>query len=452
MPDLGIGEAIVAGLTSLGVGAETAGAIAPVLTSALAGGGIGAGVGGVEAGLTGGNIGQGLLHGAEGGALTGGGIGVGGALAGGLGATAGSAGAAAGDILGGAGGGALGGLATGGSPLTGALEGSAAGGLSFLNSSGSTSNTPTGGTTGPTTSQGLGGVQAPSGGGAVGGPSAGASAIPSGVLPDNGLDSFLQGQDSLYPTSVGGGVNAPSVGIAPDLASPGGVASPNASGGSLTAADQNFLTNASNSAATTNVGAPNLGGGAASPAPSTVSNFTNDPSAGNFGKMLAANAGPLVAGGGLLANVVQGNKPVAGENQVNAAAAADTAAGNQNQAYLQNGTLPPGAQASINQAAQSQKAAIKSRFAQMGSSGSSSEQQELAAVDQWAQGQGSQLALELLKSGISQSQMGAALYSDISKNALAQDQSLASSIGAFASSLAGGTSHPGQIILNTQAA
>lgn len=434
MPDLGIGETILAGLTSLGVSAETAGVIAPVLTSAIAGGGIGAGVGGVEAGLTGGNIGQGLLHGAEGGALTGGGIGAGGAIAGGLGAEAGGIGAAAGDILGGAGGGALGGLATGGSPLTGALEGSAAGGLSFLNSPGATSNTPTGGTTGPTTSQGLGGVQSPSGGGAVGGPAAGAAAIPSGVLPDNGLDSFLQGQDSLYPTSVGG-VNASSVGIAPGLASPGGVSPSGASTGNLTAADQNFLSNASNSAQTTNVG-----GGASS-----------EGSKG-FLDMLKSNPSALVGAGGLALNALEGQKPVKGENQISAAAAQDTANGAQLQSYLTSGQLPPGAQASINQAAQSQKAAIKSRFAQMGSSGSSAEQQELASIDQWAQGQGSQLALQLLNSGIGQSQMGAALYNDIAKNALSQDQSLSSSIGNFAASLAGGTSKPGQIILNTQPA
>ncbi len=269
-----------------------------------------------------------------------------------------------------------------------------------------------------------------SGGGAVGGIGGNAASAANALGPSSPLDIG----DATSGAGVTGSAPVTTQGNLPWLNSS---AVPGAS-----SAEQGFLNDASNSAATTNVSAPNIGGGGpatASPSSSSIDKFMDKPGIGSFGKMLAANAAPLIAGGGLLANVVQGNKPVKGESQVNAAAAADTAAGAQNQSYLQNGTLPPGAQASIHQAAQSQKAAIKSRFAQMGNSGSSAEQQELAAVDQWAQGQGSQLALQLLNSGISQSQMGAALYSDISKNALAQDQSLASSIGAFASSFSGGT-------------
>jgi hypothetical protein len=151
-----------------------------------------------------------------------------------------------------------------------------------------------------------------------------------------------------------------------------------------------------------------------------------------------ANPGAAVSGLGLAADAIKGNQPVKGERQLNQAAAADTANGNQLQSYIQSGQLPPGAQASIASAANAQKASIRNRYAQEGSSGSSSEQQDLAAVDAWSQGQGSQLAMQLLQQGISESNLGAQLYGDISKTALQQDQSLGSAFGSFASSLAGG--------------
>lgn len=65
MPDLGIGESIIAALTAAGVGEGTAGVLAPIAVGALQGGGIG----GLTSGLTGQNIGQGILGGAASGGL-----------------------------------------------------------------------------------------------------------------------------------------------------------------------------------------------------------------------------------------------------------------------------------------------------------------------------------------------------------------------------------------------
>lgn len=181
------------------------------------------------------------------------------------------------------------------------------------------------------------------------------------------------------------------------------------------------------------------GAGAGVKAPNTVGQFLNNPlSLDNFGSMLSANAGSLVAGGGLAANLIEGNKPVKGENQVNQAAATDTAQGQQLQSYLASGTLPPGIQQGINQQAEAQKAQIRSRYAQMGGSGSSAEQQDLAAVDQQSQAQGSAIALQLLQAGMNESNEGSSLYQSIAQNALQQDKDLGSSLSAFVSSLAGG--------------
>lgn len=286
------------------------------------------------------------------------------------------------------------------------------------------------------------------GGSAVGAPAPGAAAIaaPGGGLFEDAGDVTSQfsqglsgGQDfsSLGAGDVNGftAANSPNVstsGANPSNISPGAVA-----GSALSAADSNFLGNAANSAANTNVSAPGAIAGGAPPI-SSGKNFINNPSVNSFANMLESNPAALISGAGLGLSALKGNQPVKGEKQIDQAAAQATQQGTQLQSYLTNGTLPPGAQASINQAAESQKAAIRSRYAQMGGSGSSAMQQDLAAVDQWSQGQGSTLALQLLNSGIGESQLGSALYQDIAKNSLDQDKDLTSSIAAFASSLNGG--------------
>ena len=105
---------------------------------------------------------------------------------------------------------------------------------------------------------------------------------------------------------------------------------------------------------------------------------------------------------------------------------------------MQNGTLPPGVQGSINQAAEAQKAAIQSRYAAQGGSGSSAMQQELSAVDAWAAGQGAQTAMSLLQSGISEAGLAGQLYQSITNTALQQDEQLGQSISNFGASLSGG--------------
>lgn len=161
-------------------------------------------------------------------------------------------------------------------------------------------------------------------------------------------------------------------------------------------------------------------------------------------KSVTGNLGPIVTGAGLAANLLGQKAPAVSEGQAESAlgsqATQAASSGQQLQNYLPSGTLPPGAQAGIDQAKNSAKASIRSKYASMGMSGSSSEQQELAAVDANAQAQGEQQALQLLNSGISESQLSGSLYQSILNGQLQQDQALSSSIGNFASSLAGGSS------------
>lgn len=154
------------------------------------------------------------------------------------------------------------------------------------------------------------------------------------------------------------------------------------------------------------------------------------------------NLGPIVSGAGLAASALKDSKPLPAEGALNTQAAASAASADQLKNYLPSGTLPPGAQAGIDQAKNSAKASIRSKYASMGMSGSSSEQQELSAIDSNAQAQGEALALQLLNSGISESTLSSQLYENILNGQLEQDKNLSSSIGNFASSLAGAARNP----------
>ncbi len=147
--------------------------------------------------------------------------------------------------------------------------------------------------------------------------------------------------------------------------------------------------------------------------------------------------GPAISGAGLAASAIKGAQPIPEETALKAQAEQGAAQGAHLQSYLQNGTLPPGAQAGIDQARNAAKAAIRSKYASMGMSGSSSEQQELSAADSRAQAEGEQQALQLLNTGITESNMSSQLYEHILNNTLQNDQALSSAISGFAGSVAG---------------
>jgi hypothetical protein len=108
-----------------------------------------------------------------------------------------------------------------------------------------------------------------------------------------------------------------------------------------------------------------------------------------------------------------------------------SAQSSQLQGYLASGTLPPGAQAGLDQAAQSAKAAIKSQYARMGLSGSTMERQALAGVDERMKAQGFNYAAQLLNAGIKDADLSGQLYNYLVRANQTQDAGLQQAIANF---------------------
>ena len=273
----GAGAWLGGGIAALGVGEATAGALGAGLVDA----GVGAGLGAGEAAVTGGDVGQGALLGG----ITGGAIGGLGPLVGdtlGIGATGA-------DALVGAGAGALGAGVTGGNPLTGALEGGVTGGITGSLSGGTSS---TGATPGGTTAPGA---------------SAASIAPPPGVSGVTDLTAGfntggLPGDLSVQPTAQLGATGGISSGAGPSAGVGGAAAIP----APLSVQATNPLT------ATVNT--PTLPADAAG-GTSSVQTAIDNPTSSNIWKALGNNAAPLVAGAGLLTNLV-GNQSVPGQNEL----------------------------------------------------------------------------------------------------------------------------------------
>lgn len=282
---------------------------------------------------------------------------------------------------------------------------------------------------------------------------AGATSAAPWINPDTGLlasaDSSIPGVAAPWASSdaaVTPGASAAGSGLGSGLdefGNPIAAVNPN----NLTAGESSLLSKA--------------GTAAAAPITSTELSSLAAPAAGTAGDAAAgggmwnsiksslpaiaaakALAGPLISGAGIATAAAEGNKVTPEETALKQQAGQEAAAGQQLQNYLPSGTLPPGAQAGIDQAANSAKAAIRSKYASMGMSGSSSEQQELSAVDSNAQAKGEALALQLLNTGITESSMSSQLYQSLLNNTLEQDKNLSSAIGNFASSVAGGSRTP----------
>lgn len=414
MPTGGIDIGIGAGLADV-FGATAGGLLADAGVGALAGGALG----GLESGFSGGNVFKGIEKGGISGGLTGGGIGLGGDF---LGSTIGTTAA---DAIGGAAGGAAGSAATGGNPLLGAVEGGASGGITGLLSP--SSGSPVQGTSANT-------VSVPSAGAGVGagGPSAGGTAAPAGVsssFDTSSLDNVVNGlQNTGSAATTGANVGSGTVGTQ---------GLPNVSGSTGNVATGSFDLGGNFGASGTSPSLASASNAAAS-APSSVSQFLSHPSLSGAGNIITSNPGAAISAAGLGISALEGEKSAEGERQLKQEASNLAGQGQQLSGYLQSGTLPPGLQAGINQATDAAKATIRSQYASKGMSGSSAEQQDLAAVDQRAQAEGAQMAMQLLQTGISETGMASQLYQALMGESLKSDSSLGSAISNFASAAAGG--------------
>lgn len=417
-----------------------------------AGGLIGAGAGAGLAALTGGDVGKGAL----GGALTGGTIGLAPALGiSGIGGTA----------LLGAAGGALGAAATGQDLGRGAIGGAISGGLSGA------MRTPTGVEAGSTAGAGASA--------ATGGVGAGAS----GALPADLTSQFTVGGAGQFPsTSVldGGAFNPyPSVPTAGVDSVAAAAPSAGVDGFSLGGAATQPLSVSPMTAEGLGIGAANIPEGfAAGPAANVTPEFDftprgavgsslgpqqgqqttarggasqfnyNDSTLGQVfdslglpqntvTEALAKNPGALIAGGGLAYNLL-GQKTDPNLDIMKRQAEEMNARGRTLSGYLESGTLPPGAQASINQAKEAAKAKIKSDYAARGMSGSSAELQDLNAVDARAQAQGFSMAAQLLDTGVRQTGLSSEIYANLANLNARRRASTGNAIANFAAALGGG--------------
>jgi len=147
---------------------------------------------------------------------------------------------------------------------------------------------------------------------------------------------------------------------------------------------------------------------------------------------------PLASLAGVGMDLAKGNTALPGQAALSQEAAALKSQGSQLQSYLQTGTLPPGVQQSLTSAAEAAKAAIRSRYAQMGGN-TSAMQQDLANVDIQVASQGATIATQLLSQGVSETGLSQQIYNTLLGQATQQDAALSSAIGNFATSLAGGS-------------
>lgn len=171
----------------------------------------------------------------------------------------------------------------------------------------------------------------------------------------------------------------------------------------------------------------------------SLKDFISSPSLKGAGNLITSNPGTVLGAAGLGLDALKQQTPMKGTNQINQIADQERQQGAQLQSYLNSGTLPAGLQQSLNQATESAKATIRSQYASRGMSGSSAEQQDLQAVDQRAQAQGAEQAMQLMQTGIGETGMSAQLYQSLLNGNLEQDKDLGSAIAGFASASAGGT-------------
>ena len=402
VPGAGIPLALASGLGS-GLGGFAQGAISgePIGKAALGGlesGGISAALAGLGEGLTTGNV-----LAAPGAAATGP-----------LGSLFGSAGATAGDVgtgvagtapvapvtaaplsAGGAGTALAPGAATGGAPAAGPGAGASVSGI--------------GGTTGAVPGDVSGALSTtPAGGGGsyfMGGLT---NDAPPSVTAGSAPATLTQNLGTTGP--VGGSSLVPSGG-SDTITGGGGIGSFDAAG---------------NPVAAGNPTATDFSGGAGGDAGSKLLSY------------IGQNPGLLLAGGGLTEALFKGNS-TPGLPALQTEAGLEATQGNQNLSALQTGQLPAGAQAAIDQAEQGAKATTASNFARLGMTGSTSEAQSEAGIEQAAAAQKFGDLSQVSQLGLRQLGAANSLYTTIMNTQLAQDKETQDAIARLAAALGGST-------------
>lgn len=148
--------------------------------------------------------------------------------------------------------------------------------------------------------------------------------------------------------------------------------------------------------------------------------------------------GVAVAGLGLARNLMT-NEESPEQRQLRELAERSNAQSSRLSSFLENGTLPPGAQTSLDNAVRDAETAIRAKHAQNGTSGSSMEIQEINALKERAAAQGFAMARDLLNSGIQESGLSGNLYNALLNLQQRQAEETGAAVSDFANALAGGT-------------
>ena len=160
----------------------------------------------------------------------------------------------------------------------------------------------------------------------------------------------------------------------------------------------------------------------------------------NVGSFLKDYGSLGLAGAGLAYNMLKGNQKPEYQANVEAAAQQMAAQSSQLQGYLTSGTLPPGMGAALSSAHNSAEAAIRSRYANMGMSGSSAEMNDLADLSYTTVSHGATIASQLLQTGVNEAQFASGLYQNLMANSMAQDTAMSNAVAGFTNAMAGGFS------------
>ena len=158
----------------------------------------------------------------------------------------------------------------------------------------------------------------------------------------------------------------------------------------------------------------------------------------NIGSFLKDYGSLGLAGAGLAYNMLKGNEPVPYSAQLESQAAQLQAQGAQLQGYLTSGTLPPGMDAALQSAHNAAAAAIRSRYASMGMSGSSAEMNDLSNLAYTTVSQGATIASQLLQTGVSEQQFASGMYQNLMAQSVAQDTAMSNAMAGFTNAMAGG--------------
>lgn len=255
-----------------------------------------------------------------------------------------------------------------------------------------------------------------------------------------------------------GGALAPSASTTVGGASAGSLSGAGLGAGNLAAASPELATSSGGALQAADAGISNIGNivngtsgiASATPAAAAANPSFLDQLGTAIGKNPLQSAGIALSGANLLGSVIGGQQNSTALKNLENTANSQQAQGQTLQSFLQNGTLPPGVQNTINLAEKNAEAAVRSRYASQGQSGSTAEAQDIANAKLEAANQGTQVAERLLQEGISESQLSGQLFNQILSQQTQQNAQVSGALSNFASALGGGPRIPNNQNNSTQ--